>query len=169
MRGGADLRFWVNAFTVCLLGVCVLGLVSCAFAATPQEATDQVASADHALRVAFKSVLDAEHSGANVSVLLTRLDEAGSALTIAEEALTAENYSVAVDSAAVCKSSADGVAGDAAALMNEAVAASGSWWLTVVLSVVASVVFVGVLFFVWRRLKQGYLRKMLRTRPEVTG
>ncbi len=129
----------------------------------------EVAGADQALRAAFRSVLDAEQSGANVSALLPRLNEAGSALTVAEEALTAGNYSDAAVSAGVCKSLANGVEGDAVVLKSDAVAAAGNWWVTVVLSVVGSVVFVGVLFFVWRRFRRGYLKRMLGSRPEVTG
>jgi len=169
MGGGAGLRFWVNVFAVCLLSVCVLCFVRGAFAVTFQEASDQVAAADQALRVAFNSVLDAEQSGANVSVLLPRLNEAGVALSGAEMALKAGNYSDAVSGALACKSLASGVSDDAVVLKNGAVAAWGYWWVTVLLSVAASVVFAGAVFLVWRWFRRGYVKKMLGSRPEVTG
>jgi hypothetical protein len=156
-------------FAVCLLSVCVLCFVRGVFAVTFQEASDQVAAADQALRVAFNGVLDAEQSGANVSVLLSRLNEAGVALSGAEVALKAGNYSDAVSGALTCKSLAIDAGEDALALKNDAVAASGYWWVTVLLSWVVSVVFVGVLFFVWRWFRRGYVKKMLGSRPEVTG
>jgi hypothetical protein len=156
-------------FAVCLLVACVSCLVHDAFGVTYQEASDQVTTADQALRAAFRSVLDAEHKGAEVGLLLPRLNEAGSVLSQAEEALKAGNYSKAVADAGTCKSLANGVAGDAVALKNDAVAASGNWWVTVLLSIVASVVFTGVLLFVWRWFRRGYVKKVLGSRPEVTS
>jgi hypothetical protein len=149
-----------------VLGVC---LVHDAFGVTYQDAAGQVADADQALRDAFKSVVDAEQKGANVSLLLSRLDEAGSNLTWAEAALEAGDYSDAVSFAGVCKSAADLVGVDAVGLGNDAVVAAGNWWMMVVFSVAGSVVFVVVLVFVWRRFRQGYLKRVMKFRPEVTG
>jgi hypothetical protein len=163
------LRSSVNVLAACLLVICLLCFVHSAFASTRQEALDQVSEADQALRTAFNSVSDAEHSGADVSLSLTNLTDAASLLSKAEGALKAGNYSDAVTDAGACKSLANGVAVDAVALKNDAVAASSSWWVTVVLSAVASVIFVGVLFLVWRWLRRGYVKKMLGSRPEVTG
>jgi hypothetical protein len=163
------LRFWVNVLVISLLIVCIVFFVHTAFAVTYQEAADQVAEADQTLRNAFNGVLDAEKNGANVSALLPRLTEAGSALTRAEEALRIGNYSDAVNRASTCKSLVSSVAGDAVALKIDAVAASGNWWIMVLFSVAASVVFGVVLLFVWRWFRRGYLKRMLGSRPEVTG
>jgi hypothetical protein len=163
------LRFWVKLFLLGLLvalGVC---LIHDAFAVTYQDASGQVADADQALRTAFNSVVDAEQHGANVSVLLFRLDGAGGNLTLAEMALAAGNFSDAVSLAGVCRSEAVSVDADAVALGNDAVVAAGYWWMMVVFSVVGSVVFVVVLVFVWRRLKAGYLKRVMGSRPEVKG
>ena len=169
MGGGAGLRFRAEVLAVCLLVVFVSCFVHGAFAATRQEASDQVTAADQSLRSAFNGVSDAEHSGADVGSLLSGLNEAGSFLSQAEEALNAGNYSDVVAKAGECKSLADEVAGEAVVLKNGAVASSGSWWVTVLLSVVASVVFGGAMFFVWRWFKRGYLKRVLGSRPEVTG
>lgn len=163
------MRFWVNMIVISLLAVCVVGYVHSAYAVTYQDAANQVADADQTLRSAFNGTLDAEQHGANVSVLVTRLTDAGSALTEAEEALAVGNYSGAVDRAVACKSLASAVAEDAVVLKSDAVAAAGSWWVTVLLSVVTSLVFVGGVFFVWRWFRQGYLKKIAGSRPEVTG
>ena len=144
-------------------------LVHDVFAVTYQEAAGQVSDADQALRNAFNSVIGAEQQGANVSVLLFRLDGAGGDLTWAEMALAAGNYSDAVSFAGVCRSEAVSVDADAVVLGNEAAVVAGNWWMMVVFSVVGSVVFVVVLFFVWRGFKRGYLKKVMGSRPEVTG
>jgi hypothetical protein len=130
------------------------------------------------LRGAFGVVADAEQYGANVSVLAQRLNQAGASLARAREYLTVGNYSGsagaryysdAISFADDCKSLADGVGSDAVALKSDAVAAAGNWWIPVVISVSGSVIVVVVLFFVWRWFKQGYLKRILRSRPEVTG
>jgi hypothetical protein len=102
-------------------------------------------------------------------VLLLRLDGAGGNLTWAEVALAAGNYSDAVSFAGVCRSEALSVDADAVALGNDAVIVAGNWWMMVVFSVASSVVFVVVLVFVWRGFRQGYLKRIMKFRPEVTG
>jgi hypothetical protein len=149
-----------------ILGVC---MVRDAFGVTYQEAAGQVADASQALGKAFDSIANAEQNGANVSLLLSRLDWAGSNLTWAEMALAAGNYSDAVSFAGVCKSEADAVGVDAVVLGNNAVLAAGNWWRMVVFSVVGSAVFVVALLFVWRRFKAGYVKRVMKSRPEMTG
>jgi hypothetical protein len=163
------LRFWVKLFLMGFLAVLGVCLVHDGLSVAYQDAAVQVADANQALRAAFKSVVDAEQKGANVSLLLNRLDEAGSNLTWAEAALAAGNYSDAVSFAGVCKSEADLVGVDAVGLGNHAALAVGNWWMMVVFSAVGSVVFVVVLFFVWRWFKRGYLKRVMKLRPEVTG
>jgi hypothetical protein len=163
------LRFWARLFLtgfLVVLGVC---LVHDVFGVTSQDAAGQVADADQALRNAFNSVVGAEQQGANVSGLLSRLDEAGANLTWAEVALAAGNYTDAVSFAGACRSEALSVDADAVVLRNDAVVVAGNWWMMVVFSVAGSVVFVVVLFFVWRRFRQGYLKRVMGSRPEVTG
>jgi uncharacterized membrane protein YeaQ/YmgE (transglycosylase-associated protein family) len=78
-----------------------------------------------------------------------------------------ENYSDAVSRAGVCKSLVSGVVGDADALKTDALATKSSWWITMSFSVVGSVVFVVVLFLVWRWVRRFYAAKLLESRPEV--
>lgn len=163
------MRFWVSLLVVGLIALCGVCTVQKAFAVTYQEASNDVASADQALRGAFNGVLDAEKTGANVSALLVRLNDAGGNLTLAEDALAAGNYSDAVGFAGACESLSNGVGADAVVFKSDAVAAAGNWWMTVLFSVAGSVVFAVVLLFVWRRFRSGYLKKMLGSRPEVTG
>jgi hypothetical protein len=121
------------------------------------------------LRGAFSTVADAEQHGANVSVLAQRLNQAGALLARANEYLTVGNYSGAISFADDCESLAGGIGSDADALRSDAVAAAGNWWIPIVFSVSGSVLVVVVLFFVWRWFRQGYLKRILKSRPEVTG
>lgn len=162
------MRFWAKLFLAGFLVACGASLVHEAFGLTYQDAAGQVADASQALQNAFNRVVGAEQKGANVSLLLNRLSEAGSDLTWAEATLAAGNYSDAVSYAGVCKSEAEAVGADAVALGNDAVSVAGNWWMMVMFSVVGSVVFVVVLFFVWRRFKWGYLKRVMESRPEVT-
>jgi hypothetical protein len=134
-----------------------------------EEASAAVADADIALRGAFAAALNAESAGANVSGLIDRLNEAGVALTGARVALAAGNYSDAVSRAGECRSLGDSVVLDAGALKNDAVAQASLWWVTMLLSVVGSAVFVVVLFLVWLRFKRYYADKLLGCRPEVAA
>jgi hypothetical protein len=91
------------------------------------------------------------------------------ALTGANVALAAGNYSDAVGRADECKGLADGVFSDAGVLKNDAAAQASLWWVTVLLGVTGSVVFVVVLFLVWRRFKRYYSDRLLGCRPEVAA
>jgi hypothetical protein len=63
----------------------------------------------------------------------------------------------------------DGVVLDAGVLKNDAVVQASRWWVTVLLSVTGSVVFVVALFLVWRRFKRYYADRLLGSRPEVAA
>jgi hypothetical protein len=139
------------------------------FAVGSDEAGLAVSDADDALRGAFVHVSDAEGAGANVSGLMGGLNEAGDALAGARAALEMENYSDAVSRADLCESLVSGVVGDAGVLKADALATKSSWWITVSFSVVGSVVFVVVLFFVWGWFKRVYAEKLLKMKPEVAS
>lgn len=166
--GGVGLRCWVSFFAV-LVTACLVLNAPRAFSAGSAEAAAAVSDADNALRGAFVAALDAESAGANVSGLMGRMNSAGVALTEAQVALTAGNYSDAVSRASECKGLADGVFSDADMLKGDAVSQASKWWVTVLLSVAGSVMFVVVLFFVWRRFRRSYADKLLGSRPEVVG
>ena len=162
------MRFWVSVFAV-LLVACLVFSVPWVCAVGPEEASGTVADADRSLRDAFRVVWDAEAAGANVSVLVSRLNEAGGALASADDALAAANYSGAVSLAGACKGLADGVSGEAAVLKSDAVVRAADWWLTVSFSVVGAAVFVAALFLVWRWFRRVYERRLLASRPEAVA
>ena len=162
------MRFWVNVFAFMLVA-CLASAVPLAFAASGEEAEAAVAVAEVRLRGAFAACLDAEAAGANVTGLMTRLSLAGVELSGARVSLAAGNFSDAVSRAEACRGLADGVSGDANALRTDAVAQAAGWWVTVLLSAAGSVVFVCVLFLVWRRFKRVYGDRLLKCRPEVAA
>jgi hypothetical protein len=166
--GGVGLRCWVSFFAVLTVACFVFSLPR-TFAVGSAEAAAAVSNAESALRGALVAVLDAENSGVNVSGLMGRMNDAGVALTGARVALAAGNYSDAVDRAGACRSLANGVLTDADVLKSDSVAWASLWWVTLLLSVTASVVFVAVLFVVWRRFRRSYAGKLLKSRPEVVG
>jgi len=162
------LRWLVNVLAG-LTVVCLMFSVPRGLAVGAEEASVAVTDADTALRGAFRAVLDAESAGANVSGLMGRMNEAGVALTGARVALAAGNYSDAFSRAGECRALANGVLSDAGVLKNDAAAQASRWWVTVLLGVTGSVVFVVVLFLVWRRFKRYYSDKLLGSRPEVAA
>lgn len=137
--------------------------------ASADEARTAVANADHALRNAFERVHDAEEAGANVSGLISRLNDAGFAFTSAGTSLQMGNYSDALDHAASCQTLAEGIANDAVQSREQSLLA-GSWQSVAssfVLPGVAAGVFILALLLVWSRFKRFYNRKLLKSRPEV--
>jgi hypothetical protein len=160
------LRYWVSLCTVSLV-VCLGFCVCRAFAVGTEDAAATVSAADSALQGAFLAVAAAENSGANVSGLMGRMNEAGADLEEARLDLVAGNYSGAVSYAGECKGLAETVLSDAGVLKSEAVAAGAKWWITLSLSLMGSAIFVTVLYVVWRRCKGFYSRRILKSRPEA--
>ena len=131
---------------------------------TPSELTD----ADNALKQAFAAVLEAEQAGANVTVLLGRLNEGANLLAQAEMAYRVGDVSEAVDKAA-------GVFVIASEVEMDTVRASGlasisgqiAVWMTVGISIVAGSYFVFFMFWIWTWFKQNYIKNQLNSRLEV--
>jgi hypothetical protein len=152
---------------VLAIAICLQVSLPRVYAVSSEDATAAVASAGSALQAAFVTVSDAERAGANVSSLIARLNQAGSALTSARVALDAGNYSGAAGSAALSEGLADAVAADATVSKDDAVTQASYWWETVLLSFVGSASLLAVLFLLWQRFKRLYRDRVLGGRPEV--
>jgi hypothetical protein len=139
------------------------------FGVSSQDATATIASADHALQAAFVNVSDTERAGVNVSGLLSRLDEAGLALAMAEAASNSGDFSEAVNQAAVSEAAADSVARDALALKSGAEGWSSNVLFSFEDGFLGVGVFVVVLALTWLWFKRYYGRKLSKSRPEVTA
>jgi len=161
-------RVAVSLFAVLLSVALVLNASGSVAGVSADEAQTALGQADSGLQEAFAAVLAAEDEGANVTVLLSRLTEAGSVLAGAEAAFGAGNFSGAAGLAVICGDLAESVEGDAGVLRDEALRAAGSWWVPVSVSLLAGAGFVVVLFVVWRLFRRSYLKRLLGLRPRVT-
>lgn len=155
---------WVVLF-VLMSSVFVLGVVA---VDVKHEAVSAVDGAEEAVAAAYGGVWEAERAGANVSRLLTRLNEAGAYLALARMGLTVGDFEAAVDNAGFCVGIVDGVVEDAGALRDRAVKEWGARsGMTLSMSVVAVLTVAAICWLGWNLFKERYHRRALRMRPEV--
>ena len=136
--------------------------------------TDQIASylqADNAaVNQAFNAVLDAEKAGANVTSLLSQLNDVEGNLAMAENSYRSGNYSAAATQADKVLPLAQQITTAAQnAKQTAAVSAQNSFWSTVAFSVIGVFVFVLVLFLIWRWFKRRYINNLSQLKPEVSN
>ena len=154
--------FGFLAFSSCFYGnFCVL-------AQTDQTAS-KLQAANTAVDQAFSVVLDAEKAGANVTQLLAKLNTAGELLADAQNTYNSGNNAANVISMAEhAIQIAQQVNVDALNLRNNAQFESqNKIQNTVIFSVVGAIVFVILLFLIWRRFRRAHLIKVFGMRPEV--
>jgi CHASE3 domain sensor protein len=132
------------------------------------EVSSSLDEADALVCRAFEAVLEAEVAGANVSVLIAELDEAGAFLARADILRRNGNVDEAVSLADQAVAIASDVEGEASELRSSALVNSQNvLQLSLIFSVAGASVFLLVLFFVWRWFRRVYVRKLLRMKPEV--
>ena len=157
----------MNIFLVVFV-VLTLSLHGLCDASGHVEAASSLDNAEALVCQAFETVLKAEEAGANVSILIADLNEAGALLAEAEILRRNGNVNEAADLADQAVVIANNVEREALELKN---LASVNWqnvfWLSSVCSLVGGSVFLTVLFFVWRWFRRVYLRKLFRMKPEV--
>jgi hypothetical protein len=129
-----------------------------------KDVATAITTAEKALQAAFANVSNTERAGINVSSLLSRLDEAGAALTMAEA--NSGNYSEAMSQAAASEALAEGVSRDAIALKNGA-GDSSSILIIFLSSFAVAGVFLVVLALTWLLFKRHYYRKLSESHPGV--
>ena len=132
------------------------------------EAASSLDGAEELVCQAFETVLKAEEAGANVSILMADLDEAGALLAEAEILRRNGNVDEAAGLADQAVVIANNVEREALELKNLAsVNRQNVFWLSSVCSLVGVPVFLVVLFFVWRWFRRVYVRRLLKMKPEV--
>jgi hypothetical protein len=135
----------------------------------PVEGSEtSTAIAESAIETAFKNVLSAQNAGGNVTLLIDRLTLACALLDNTENAQRS-NDSIDVTAKIInAQQIAEQVNEDAIQLLDESASNySTTFWATIIFSIIFSFFFVLILFFVWRRFKQHYTRKLLGMKPEV--
>ena len=162
-------RHCVNG-AVCLavLVLFVVQFVPLCFAVSFDEAGEALRMAEQDLGSAFVAVAEAEGAGADVSVLLDKLDAAGVFLSEAHSAFKVGNYESAFSFAVACSSAVEGLVGEGAHLKVDAeIAHNASLFLTLIVSGIGVGVVLVCAFFGWRFLKRRYFRRVLDMKPEV--
>jgi len=132
--------------------------------------TDQIASylqADNtAVNQAFSAVLDAEKAGANVTSLQAQLNNVAGNLAQAENSYLSGNYSAAATQADKVLPIAQQVTIHAQEAKQAAtVSRQDVFWSTIAFTVIGSIVFVLVLFLVWRWFKRRYINNLSESKP----
>ena len=132
------------------------------------EAASSLDGAEALVCQAFETVLEAEQAGANVSILIADLDEAGALLAEAEVLRRNGSVDEAAGLADQAVVIADDVEREALELKNLAsVNRQNVFWFSSVCSLIGVSVFLVVLFFVWSWFRRVYVRRLLRMKPEV--
>jgi hypothetical protein len=158
--------FFLGLIVACIAAV---ALIPSGHSLSSADAAGNVQAAENALSSAFSQVLDTEKSGANVSGLIGRLNEAGSIFTEAEAALDIGNDTGATALANSCKTMADGIESDALTLKNNVVASEAPFWSPLLLGCVGAGIFLAVLYGVWRLFRNYYINKLVSGRVEVSA
>ena len=153
----------------------ILALSLCLLVVYPAAAqTDQTASmlqaANNAVNQAFNTVLDAEKAGANVTGLLSQLNVAGGILAQAENAYrTGDSGTAATKADSVLPIAQQVMTAAQSARQTAATLGQNAFWETIAFTAVGSVVFVYVLFLVWRRVKLRYIKNLCEAKPELVS
>ena len=125
--------------------------------------------AEAVLTSAYEAVLKAEQAGANVSVLLDKLNLGGDYLAEAHVWYRIGAFENASDFAGLCYDAVAGVRGESLELQVEATRVGDSVFnRTVIGSTVGVVISVVLCFVAWRFFRHRYYRRVLRLRPEVS-
>jgi hypothetical protein len=122
----------------------------CAFALTEDDARSAIVAAENKITDCYRAAVDAEKAGANITGLLSTLNEAGGLLSNATLAYSMGDFDSANDSAVRSQARLDGFVAEADALRESAVKAS--YWdfmVNVLGSIVGTVVVVCSGFALW--------------------
>ena len=153
---------------VCLL-ILFSAVVSCVSAESNRDvAVSSISDAEQALVQAYEAVLGAEKAGANVSVLLVRLNIGVDSLVDARRAFEMGDNEEAVRLANSAGNVAGEVWDEAARISVEAGdAAVDRAWVFLVVSVVTVSAVVAVSWVGYRFFKRWYYGRLLKMKPKV--
>ena len=165
------MKVHVKLLSIGLLALLVLSV--CLFSvhtvvAQQSSAVSKLQAAGDAVSQAFNAVSDAEKAGVNVTGLVNRLNGAADLLAQAEIAYNNGDLAGTSAKADSVLPIAQEVGSSAQAAESTASAnAQFGFWLAFGIFVGGSIVFVSVLFVVWRRFKKNYYKNLVDTKPEV--
>ena len=130
------------------------------------EAAARVSEAESAVNSTYAAVQNAEKAGANVTGLLSALNETVELLSEAEIAYKNGNLDGAVYNADQCIALANGTLNDALALKSSASeSAQKVFWSTLLYSLAGADAFAVVLVLLWSWFSRRYVKRLLRMKP----
>jgi hypothetical protein len=157
-----------HAILLVLLFLAIAQLMPIGFAVSSDQANEVIEQVDRNLGLAYVAVTEAERGGANVSLLLSKLQIAGNLLSEANIAFRIGDYDSASSYAEASAQAIEGVAEEGARLKMDAEREQiDSFLLTVVLSVVGVVLVLILGLLGWHHLKHVYFKRILGTKPQV--
>ncbi|MCW4005732.1 MAG: hypothetical protein NWF04_03940 [Candidatus Bathyarchaeota archaeon] len=116
--------------------------------------------ANTAVEQAFVAVADAKSAGANITLLMDKLNLAAAFLSQAEMGYRIGDLNLATNMADNAMVAAQEVLIDAQSLKEEAaVSSQNTFWTTIIVAIISCAVFVAGLFLLWREFKQDYLKR----------
>ena len=154
-----------------MLSLCFLSLYP-AVAQTDQtgQATSKLQAANIVVNQAFNAVLDAETAGANVTDLLFQLNYAAGILAKAENSYKTGDFGkAAIQADGVLPIAQQVTTAAQSAKQNAIVSGQNAFWTSIILTITGIIVFVLVLFWVWRRFKQNYIARLSEAKPELVS
>jgi hypothetical protein len=158
----------VSIFVFLALGSCFYG-EHYVFAQTDQTAL-KLQAANTAVEQAFNAVLDTEKAGANVTGLLSQLNSAAGILAQAEVSYRTGDYNSTTAQVDSVLSIAQQVTNAAQNAKQTALfSGQNAFWSSIAFTVISAIVFVLVLFLVWRWFKRSYLKILIEAKPKVTA
>lgn len=158
-----------SKFFVGLIGIFLFCLVvPNVFAVSSDDAQVAISRAESKMSLVYKSVLETENAGANVSSLLVKLNNGSALLSKAQVQYRIGNFSEAISFANQCYDSLNGIETEANDLRDTAaVLRKQGMLISAVGSVFAiSAVLYGSIFG-WRFFKKKYSKRVLEMKPEV--
>ena len=129
----------------------------------------KINEAEKMLRGSFKSVLEAEEAGANVSGLMAKLNEAGNYLAEAKNAYKIGDFGHAESLADKCMSTIKGIENEASYLKLDALAKADLMFrVKLIFSLLEVAAFSLFMLIAWRWFRRKYIRKLMKMKPEAS-
>jgi hypothetical protein len=153
-----------------LLTTLVSSLLPVCFAVGEVDASIAINQAEQNLKLAYVEVAESENAGANISLLLNKLEVAASYISESDSAFRIGDYANAFSLASECSISVQGVVGDAERLkINAEISHNASFLLTAVGSGIGIGLILFFGFLGWRFFKKWYLKRVLKMKPSVVN
>jgi hypothetical protein len=144
----------------------ILALSTCIINSAYAQPETHFQSANNAIEGAFSAILDAEKAGADVTNLLSQLTDASDLLVNAENAYRNNDAVAAAQDENAIYSITQYVTQQAQEAKETALSeASTAFWLNIVLTAAAAIVFAVVTLLSWRFFKRYYIKNIANAKP----